>query len=354
MGVRTVLVAAVVILGFAAVGIGNAAPWAHDELVEGHTVFLSLGNVTDATGRIETAAALAVLVREHQGDKPLMRFPGVLWFNDQYLTSPVAPGAASATVRHPCTGAVLAVERGNPSPLDFVYALERWEYVESYHVTDPNDREWDVDKWVVLDPLGEFFVWSVAINNAAGASMTPDDGTSACEPVRDQGCPTPLGATTCSRPSLIESPSPDEAMRCLSPGACEQLRYNAVLFFRMGDFATSGAPRNHSKGADEGSVSGCQPGTEWACPADDDDREGDSHPYIPRLLQDPTEGYSADCTGDGDVDKHCHRTVDIDIYFGIAPAPVMREYWIDDRVGSEAAYGCHLSDGPLCGVVSPL
>ena len=353
MGLRTVLVAVVVLFGFAAVGIGNAAPWASDQLVEGHTVFLSLGNVTDATGRVESAAALAVLVREHEGGKPLVRFPGVLWFNDQYLTTPVSPSSEAGKQRHPCTGAVLAVERGNPSPLDFVYDLSRWEYVESYHITDPNDHEWDVDKWIVFDGFGEFFVWSVAINNAQGGSMTPDDGASACEPARDQGCPAPLAFTTCSRPSMLEEPDGEEAMRCLEPGACEQLRYNALLFFRMGDFGSSAAPRDHSAGASEGNVSGCQVDTEWACPASDDDREGDSHPYAPRLLQDSTEGYTADCDGDGENDAHCHRTVDIDIYFGIAPAPVMRDYWLDDRVGSEVAYGCHFSEKALCGFVPP-
>lgn len=98
-----------------------------EKLVEGHTVFglidiVSVVNETEA----EFAAAVAVLVREYQAKHRAARFPGVLWFNDQYLTDPYQaeddayPGRRSAgrnaEWRYPCGGAVLAVNAGDPDP----------------------------------------------------------------------------------------------------------------------------------------------------------------------------------------------------------------------------------------------
>ncbi|HET6403335.1 MAG TPA: hypothetical protein VFH78_01705, partial [Candidatus Thermoplasmatota archaeon] len=57
-----------------------------EQLVEGHTVFTVIEIVAvTATNETRFAAAVAVLVREYQARNAAQRFPGVLWFNDQYL-----------------------------------------------------------------------------------------------------------------------------------------------------------------------------------------------------------------------------------------------------------------------------
>src|SRR5438552_4482728 len=156
------------------------APPVPEQLVEGHTVFTVIEQVQSTTiNHVEYAAAVAVLVREATAVAQSDRFPGVLWFNDQYLVDPIKSYNAQTDIRYPCTGAVLAVNSGSADP-----RLAPWPaggmqagYIESYLITDPNDRVWDVDKWTFTDGGGATeLIWSVAIMNNQAGYGTPDDG----------------------------------------------------------------------------------------------------------------------------------------------------------------------------------
>ena len=105
--------------------LGAAAPYlpvvvpdpAREQLVEGHTVFtvIEVNRTTEVDGDTRFAAAVAVLVRERVSEPLALRFPGVLWFNDQYLVAP-STAPADVRIRYPCGGAVMAVNRGDPDP----------------------------------------------------------------------------------------------------------------------------------------------------------------------------------------------------------------------------------------------
>lgn len=124
---RMLAVAAVLALAVPALGAAApiVVPPVPEQLVEGHTVF------TVIEARIETnvteerfAAAVAVLVREYQAERAQARFPGVLWFNDQYLVNPEQNRDAVEAFRYPCGGAVLAVNAGDPDPRMVVAKLK--------------------------------------------------------------------------------------------------------------------------------------------------------------------------------------------------------------------------------------
>ena len=121
---RMLAVAAVLALAIPALGAAApiVAPPAPEQLVEGHTVFtvIEVARRTDATEE-RFAAAVAVLVREFKANSAAVRFPGVLWFNDQYLVEPDNPSSDPyANYRYPCGGAVMAVSSGSPDPRMFV------------------------------------------------------------------------------------------------------------------------------------------------------------------------------------------------------------------------------------------
>lgn len=122
---RMLAVAAVLVMAVPALGAATpiVVPPVPEQLVEGHTVFTVIEIVAadrEDTLEVRFAAAVAVLVREYQVDqaRAAQRFPGVLWFNDQYLTNPYnqidANGAES--FRYPCGGSVMAVNSGDPDP----------------------------------------------------------------------------------------------------------------------------------------------------------------------------------------------------------------------------------------------
>lgn len=116
---RMLAVAAVLVMAVPALGAATpiVVPAVPEQLVEGHTVFtvIEIAKVSNTT-ESRFAAAVAVLVREYQAANKGTRFPGVLWFNDQYLVSPEQGVSAGNAIRYPCGGAVMAVNRGDPDP----------------------------------------------------------------------------------------------------------------------------------------------------------------------------------------------------------------------------------------------
>lgn len=334
-----VATAAAMVASGLAVGIGSAGN-GPAQLLEGHTVFVAISNITGVEGHEGPAAAVAVLVREH--NIPLVgRFPGVLWYNDQYLVDPSSVASDERT-RYPCTGAVIAVERGRPDPRDNGALKASARYVESYHVTDPNDVGWDVHLWNLSHVDSSTYpAWSVAIRNTHATSNVPDDGGPSCDPVVDRGCPLPIDETACYQDPDPTAPDASlERLDCLPP-SCGTLRYNALLFFWLKDIENAGPPKNHSAGGQD--VPGChEDDPEFGCPGGDDDAEGNSHRVFDPLKPAPVEPGSADCDGNTTrpYDAHCHRTASIDVYYGTAPTPEDPEYVLYDDDGSTEAITC--------------
>ncbi len=244
---RTLAIAAVLALAIPA--MGAAAPvYANpvtEQLVEGHTVFAVLEVVEKQTDKtVEFAAAVAVLVRENVQVKVANRFPGVLWFNDQYLVNPYNNTRDSQDARYPCGGAVLAVNENDPDPRvsigpnapppadglgqpvpgddplsngpygnDFAWLNAQgtppysdaltgvrtglpngnFGYRESYIITDPNDHMWQIDVYdhytrlalpgTVDSTIYTSTVW--AVNILGSPVFTPDDGAANCSPYMD-------------------------------------------------------------------------------------------------------------------------------------------------------------------------
>ncbi len=107
-----------------------------EEVVEGHTVFASIEKARFTNVTIE-AAAVGVLVREQSVATELVK--GVLWFNDQFLTSPSHNGKENT--RYPCGGAVLAVNAGDPDPRTMLVSYDGTDQLtEAFNSpTDPYD-----------------------------------------------------------------------------------------------------------------------------------------------------------------------------------------------------------------------
>ncbi len=349
-------------MGIAGAAVVYANPIT-EQLVEGHTVFAVIEVTSDSQSESEEyAAAVAVLVRDYHQKQVAKRFPGVLWFNDQYLTEPTSRQTGDPIIRYPCSGAVIATNNADPAPpLNDPLYYNVGSYVESYFITDPNDHSWNVDKWLINGSL----VWSVALRGTDTTYSTPDDGTSNCAAYTDNGgsrnyAPSRLGPYA-ENPGANGYNYPCGGQ---GTGTCTNpLRYNAVLYFLLADLTVPGADKDHTEGSADWSddVSGCQVGTDpsfaqqWPCPAADDNREGNSHPYNPengypinRYSGEGNHGGSADCkAGAGTYDDYdCHATRNIDIYYGVA-AFVARTYRVSDFEGSQAAYHCH--SGINCG-----
>lgn len=381
--VAGLVVAALVLAGAGAAG-PLVLPPQPEQLLEGHTVFTVLEAVRPTnTTTVEEhfAAAVAVLVREYNRGLETTRstrFPGVLWFNDQYLVEPASSRSVQRdrdTFRYPCSGAVLAVNAGDPVPRDAdgVAHVGASTYIESYLITDVHDHAWNVDRWQT--PAGRP-LWSVAILGLHAGYVAIDDekcngGTFGDSPCggRFYGCALsgPPASYDGAVSTYVTDPG-DHGYRypCGGSGekACNPLEYNAVLYFRLKDLVVQGVAKNHTEGATSdwsSDVAGCQESAEpaleeWPCPASDDDREGNSHPYNPDLPW-PAQthagrgnhGGSADCGGaDGARDAECHATRRIDVYFGYGQHPAERNYWLVDVVGRSAPYHCH-EDIALCG-----
>ena len=379
-------------------GLGLAAPIVQppepETLVEGHTVFTVIEQVNvNAQDEVKYAAAVAVLVREINYDFRSFRFPGVVWFNDQYLVNPKSsPGSNAPTYRHPCNGAVIVVPRGDPNPtLDPATTFAQSNYVESYKIRDPNNKDWIVDKWMVNGRP----VWSVAIMNDGTKYHLADDGTGNCSPQNDSPCggPVLLPWDDPDNPSAFNDTGPQGtpfsgdrrssacAVRAVAgsratPGGysypcggvdttptstCVGLQYNAVLFFFLDDLPVAGTLKDHRTGSTDRArdASGCHADVDttvplaynaWPCPGGNDDREGNSHAYNPdqpyplmTYSGRNNHGGSADCTGDAVGDQECHATRLVDVYYGHAALPTRTpsSFVFTDAEGSSAPYHCH-------------
>src|SRR5581483_11604839 len=315
---RKWIIALAIMLAAPAVGaaatIYVAAP-TPEQVVEGHTVFtvIQAANVT-RTNETKFAAAVAVLVREYSASETVFRFPGVLWFNDQYLVDPSTDvqcnnGADAsngcATFRYPCNGAVLMVNQGDadPRPASLggndaaLVAFTAPNYVESYFVTDPNDNSWTIDKGVVA---GET-IWGVGILNNQANMGLEDDGSSNCAPYTDSPCGgvdvLPVVDATGEDPVYNDTGTGEGRFThtpLCAPGTGgsrdypttggNAIQYNAVLFAFLDDLTQRGTPKDHNAGSADraADVSGCDPNTsEWPCPSGDDNLEGNSHDYNP-------------------------------------------------------------------------
>lgn len=368
---RKLWIASVVVL-LAISGTGAAVvialPPVPEQVIEGHTVFLTIEIVPrpvgNATKSEEYAAAVAVLVRERlvevTAKNTLTRFPGVLWFNDQYLVDPEGSSKSSRTtkitMRYPCSGAVIAVNRGDlvvDQDMGGNWTLTSPTYVESYFITDPNDRSWYVDLWnTSYGPPA----WSTAIlNNQSGVGV-PDNGICKGSTIPDEKfCfPSPLQENL---PPALGCPQGGNAIfpSHESPGANGRnwgsaLEYNAVLYMRLIHLNKFAAPKDHTEttgAAWQNDVSGCSPSVTntWNCPGGNDDREGNSHPYNPGYVFNPYDGAnnhggSDICNGIG---ADCHATRNIDLYYGYVAAPLVRKLVVEDLTGSTAPYHCHQS-----------
>ena len=384
---RKWIIATAVLLTIPMVGAAAVvyAPAEQEQLVEGHTVFtvITVRNGT-AEKQEQFAAAVAVLVREQVRQIDYQdRFPGVLWFNDQYLVNPQNDRPTDVYpqfTRYPC-GAVIAVNEGDPLPkVNSVPIVPSTAgYVETYHITDPNDQVWDVDKWI-YDPdanattTNSFLIWSVpTLGSTSGNYTTGDDGKRECSAV------TSSEGTGCQ---IYNLPFTDDTMQPGQPvqrwnrsdvyednGAWEGrssclvrhsrdsgIDYNAVLYFFLDDLTKPGTVKDHrvTTGADRNDRDGCQVGySAWPCPDNDDNKEGNSHPYNPRRpwpLQVSegrgNHGGSTGCGGDeiGGGQQYFHATCNIDVYFGYVaatmPLPTERVYRVWDVEGRTAPYHC--------------
>lgn len=427
---RMLAVAAVLAMAVPALGAAApiVAPPAYEQLVEGHTVFTVIEVFNNTTTiRAEFAAAVAVLVREYDARQVNARFPGVLWFNDQYLVNPRDREAEANQFRYPCGGAVMAVNAGaddprvilanagssgetrdvvtrytpvtgstgvdygdnsnpdytgrpgpDPTPADdtddptFAWANvttdgptptansdtvltsavdpdqvgrfalgSRWgdrlpdlfDYRESYLITDPNDHVWIIDKYVQYSRVGTSTITPGGVTTTVVYSSTvwvvnilgspvfiPDDGIASCGPYNDlmsylynsyappaasgfsdetQQVDDAVGQawdpTIGSRLPYRDTPpmgyaEPSQNGYCYNgtPAPCDPVSpdqpvrlYNALLYFKLADLTVDGGPRDHSLVTDPTDTNGCEVGTEWVCPGDDDNREGNSHPFHP-------------------------------------------------------------------------
>lgn len=344
--------AIVLVMSFVAVGAAApiVVPATPERLVEGHTVFtvIEIAN-QKVLNKTEYGAAVAILVREVTKRDTTSRFPGVLWFNDQYLVDPESSDSLGndRIIRYPCSGAVLAVDQGAPDPRPSFSDVNPPVYVESYHITDPNDHAWDVDRWNYSLPAGgNETIWTVALMNMQAGYGTPDDGTSNCSPYQETDVDDLNSALDTGTNIGLPLRSPGSGYM---NGKGEQATYNAVLFFYIGDLSVAGADKDHRPGSIDrtSDVSGCQSNTslgDYQCPSGDDNMEGNSHPYNPfvglPICHCVTQG---GWHGGSDVNQtaNIHATRLIDIYYGVAVSPPLpRLYRLIDTTGKTAAFTC--------------
>lgn len=343
------LIAAVLMLP---VGVVSAnvliRPAIPEQLVEGHTVFLTIEAYPNATREERFAAAVAVLVQERTHTEVKSRFPGVLWSNDQYLVDPMQDTDRNTRNRYPCTGAVIAVNRGDPVDRD---PAGKWTLInatylnESYLITDPTDHQWDIDLW--LTRFGTY-AWTVALNNDPAGYGIPDNNAR-------------CNGREASSSLLEQRQDPGEHGIDHPCDGCRDLKWNALLYFRLEHLRFANASKDHRENVGPDwwqDAAACHDSytNQWTCPADDDDREGNSHPYNPDLPYPlatydgyKNHGGSDTCDATGILQQDCHATRDVDIYYGyVMEPPVVRRWAVFDVVGSAAPYHCH-DTNDFCG-----
>lgn len=324
-----------------------------EQLVEGHTVFMTLEVGSRSTTAKDFAAAVAVLVKEYEEKRTAQRFPGVLWFNDQYVVEPEHGSRVTQRDRTPCTGAVIAVNRGGLVDRgdDGRWTLLDATYNESYYITDVNDHSWIVDQWFARDGLP---AWSVAILNNQATYNVSDDGKRNCATFSDRLCipaDVPYDEPICT--------GGGDSFRHKSPGdngrSYPNVQYNALLYMRLVHLFNASTPKDHREGSGDwwNDTAGCHADARrrFPCPAlpngtRDDDREGNSHPFHPdrpwplvRYAGEGNHGGSVDCA-DGS-EQGCHATREIDLYYGRMPMPLQRRFAVYDLEGSQAPFHCH-------------
>lgn len=364
------LLAISAVLSLLVSGIGVATPIVvpprPEQLVEGHTVFtvIEIARVVNTTEE-EFAAAVAVLVRERILDRNANRFPGVLWFNDQYLVDPSqSAGGVVTRFRTPCSGAVIATDAGDVGAVDYDLlgrpTITTATYGnESYLITDPNEATWVIDLW---NTSYGTHLWSSAIVNDQVRSGTPDDGVCNGRTYSDNWCTytnTTILPERCDRNEATNLFEPDRRRNATGQNGMpyRNVQYNALLYMRLHHLGVAGPNKDHSDGSPDwfADTNACH--RNFAnCPGNNDDREGNSHPFNPETPW-PVNNYdgkdnhggSADCDGDGRLEQPCHATRRIDVYYGYVTPPLNRNFQRIDTVGAEAPYHCHetlLACGP--------
>lgn len=337
---RLVLVLAAVILAVpASFAEPVVVPPVSEFAVEGHTVYA----VIESTFREGSNAAVpppyakGPLARS-LGLPPLPQPSGaptanaVRWMNDQDLVpSGGARGAAVAVLvrenaivpgfagsRSPCTGAVIAVDAGSMDPRQFAEGWLPLSYQESYFVRDPNQNEWVIDMWMGESWDGTLPIFTVALLGASASSPVPDDGASDCAPFVDRA----------------RAHEPEG--RAYPDGRGGSLEYNALLYLPIDRLTVAGPSKDHRAGSWDLDVDVAACSLASACPGNDDDREGNSHPYAPYqpLFPSRPEARRAPeenvCPGPLDG---CHDTRMLDLYYGPWPEPAMRVFTLVDAEG---------------------
>lgn len=307
--------------------------------VEGHTVYAVIESTfrEGSTAAVPPPYAKGPLARS-LGLPPLPQPSGapttnaVRWMNDQDLVPSGGPrGAAIAVLvrenvvlpgvaasRSPCTGAVIAVDAGSTNPRDFADGWLPMSYHESYFVRDPNQNEWVIDKWVGESWGSPLPIFVVALLGASASSPVPDDGASDCAPFVD-------GAR-----------AHEPEGRAYPDGRGGSLQYNALLYLPIDRLSVAGTSKDHRPGSPHlaSDVAACSLAS--ACPDDDDDREGNSHPYAPYqpLFPSRPEARRAprESVCPGPLDG-CHETRMLDLYYGTWPEPAMRVFTLVDSEG---------------------
>lgn len=310
--------------------------------------------------------------------------PGVLWFNDRFLVGDdldVVEARVDANLdvcerrtsivfepdaipwRYPCGGWVLGTRAGGPDPRSILPFLG---YRESYLITDPNDYVWIVDRFDVVNvaavPNEVDVMQDLQMDDDDGPGTAPDYDDHEDGDLRVRYGPAPgttssvttylavepvwsvpvLGVdaadTRASCPPYVDLASHDDdsataAYEDGGDGSPARL-YNAVLFFYFDELLPTGAKVHGANALDDTDATGCEAGTEWECDAagaEDDGREGNSHPFNP---SDATSG-----------PVHVHPTAEVDLYWSNvappSPASQERRYAVRDTVGGTSPYHAH-------------
>lgn len=370
-----------------------------ESVVEGHTVFQAIAFAKAEPAAMATPGPLPNVAPADMGttanaDEPgtlveRIRFPGVLWTNDQFLvpasmmerhaetggpsmernrvdfaaglmTLLMVQDQPGGPLRTPCGGALLVVNAGDPDPRTgtTIAGLADQEpvYRESYLVTDPNDRMWITD--VYTPEVGSGTVW--VTNLGGGAVFTPDTG-SACAAYDDLP------------PAGFQEPSSNGycfAGTSADPGCtgAPSRRYNAVTYLKADSLEFQYPPVDHSDATQPYATNACSVGSSWNCPQDYDHQEGFSHPFRPAgatssdaclppwrtpggtqanhggstsTLSHEWYSQSPLTSGKGSCDPY-HATFNVDSYYSPTwrPAqPTVRAFAILDTNGVEERFG---------------
>lgn len=373
------------------------SPVGYEQLVEGHTVFHAMTVPSERLVGLFSSTTSEARQEEDPADAAASgapsvfreRSPGVRWTNDQFLVGPyhqearfsnpagpeeaysvsfatalmvrvdVHEGATQAK-RTPCGGALIVVNAGERDPRPPIPPIGRdpVAYLESYLITDPNGNVWVTDAYADEGAPPVPTMW--VVNLGGGLSFVPDAGLS-CE-------------------TKVDSPSAGHRDPGLN-GACfhadphgsgcpvaNPRTYNALLYLGTGGLFVDHTPQPHDDPFNPTQTTACEAGTAWVCLYDDDNQEGNSHPFGPAnaftmgvcppewqtpggsqanhggsTTAAPQTAFpgSPSASAIGTCDN-IHRTYVVDIYHSAysRPAePAQRRFAMIDTEGSDAAFG---------------